>query len=121
LLRIDQFIREILLAGKLDMVTGWVSVDKNRMDECCIPFCCDNVIAACICDTIRTRDRNHGQYPTRVYVKRKTAWEKVSGDAVLSVVAKGTNKIVLNPKFFGEEIVTVKVTSAGPGTVAYLD
>lgn len=94
--RVDQLIRDILLRGKLD-ATQAIWTDKSKMDEVAVAFTCDLLTAACICDTIRTHDRNAKDYPTRVYIFRR-AWSKVAGDALLSLVEDG--EVVLNPALF---------------------
>jgi hypothetical protein len=98
--RIAPLIRQCLrLADHLDVSRDSVVwVDKSRFDEACIPFICDLLTAACICDTIRSHDRRAGDYPTRVYLKRVAAWEKLAGGVQLSVVKN--EKVMLNPELF---------------------
>ncbi len=95
--RIDKTMREILLLDKLDF-SAHIWVDKERGDEAAVAFSCDLLTAACICDTIRSHDRSVKDYPTRVYLKKVVAWNKLPGAAVLTVVKN--EKVQLNPEFF---------------------
>ena len=95
--RIADMVRQMLLVGKLDRKQV-IQIDKKRPDEAAALFICNLLTAACICDTIREHDRRAKDYPTRVYIRRKTAWEKLSGNVQLSVVVG--DKVVLNPKIF---------------------
>ena len=98
-------MRDILLAGKLD-TTRWINANPTRMDEGAVEFTCDLLAAACICDTIRSHDRKVKEYPTRVYLRRAAAWQRLPNDAVLSVVED--EQVKLNPVIFPEEIVPVE-------------
>lgn len=88
----------LLLGDKIDKTTPIV-MDKSRFDEAGVVFTCDLETAACVCDTIRTKDRNEKRYPTRVYLRRHEAWRKLAGADVLALVEG--DKVVLNPKVFG--------------------
>ena len=94
--RIDPLIG-IVMGGKLDLSKA-IKVDPDRLDETAVAFSCDLLTAACICDTIRTHDKAVKDYPTRVYIFRRSAWSKVAGQGHLSIVVD--NKCVLNPKIF---------------------
>jgi hypothetical protein len=99
--RVDPTVRQILLAGKLDL-TRVIRINPDRPDETAVAFTCDLLTAACICDVIRTHDRAAGDHPCRVYLRRSKAWERLPGAAVLSVLDDG--KAVLNPDLFGSPV-----------------
>ena len=109
--RVPETIRDMLLGGKLDLANA-IRVDPSRFDEVAVEFTCDLLTAACICDTLRQHDRTARQHPTRVYVRKATAWNKVPGDAKLALV-KG-EKLFLNPSIFTpvEAAPRVAVTGA---------
>lgn len=98
--RLDPLIKSLLLDGKLDLdTTHLLLVDKDRMDETAVRFTCDLFTAACVCDTLRSRDRRAGDYPTRVYVRWLRAWEKLHSATLLTKVLVD-NEVVLNPELF---------------------
>lgn len=96
--RLLPFVRETLLGGKLDLKGGAIWVDRSRPDETAVAFACSLETAGAICDVIRSHDREAGDYPTRVYVFRRS-WTKLPTDAVLTVMADG--KCLTNPAVFG--------------------
>lgn len=101
--RVDESIRGVILRDKLDLRReSVILLDKNRLDETAIPFTCDLLSAACICDVIREHDRRAGDYPARVYYRRATVWEKLPATAILSLVRPG--KVILNPGVFRVDI-----------------
>lgn len=111
--RVDQLVRQLLLAGKLDLSRDAViQTDKDHFDEMAVRFTCDALTAACVCDTIRNHDRRAGDYPTRVYVRKAVAWVKVAGNEHLSIVVG--DKVLLNPKVFGDEVVTIRESRPMP-------
>lgn len=105
--RIDPTIRSMLLGGKLETDRNKiVRIDPDRMDETGVLLTCDLLTAACIADTIRAHDGGAGDPPTRVYLKRRGAWEKVPGRQALTLVVDG--KPILNPSVFPAAGVTVR-------------
>lgn len=82
--RIDPLIRGVLLKDRL--VREPIKVDPNVIDEVAVEFKGSLLSAACVCDTIRARDKEAGDHPTRVYIYRSKAWTKLSGSVVLSEV-----------------------------------
>lgn len=99
--RIPQLIRNILLRDKVDLSYP-IQTDKNKFDETAILFTCDPLTAACVCDTMRNKDKTEGRYPTRCYVRTNKAWKKIAGSDKLAIVVD--EQIVLNPKVFGKEV-----------------
>jgi hypothetical protein len=95
--RVDPTIRQILLGGKVDL-TNAIKMDKNRFDEAGVAFICPLLQAASICDIVRSHDRELGDFPTRVYLMRVAAWEKLPNAAVLTLILDG--KTMLNPAIF---------------------
>ena len=77
------------------------TVRVGDRDEVCVPFCCDTLTAAIRLDVIRSGDRSGGDQPTRAYVMRATAWQKLPADALLTVV--GGEVVELNPTTFGTQ------------------
>lgn len=77
-----------------------IKVDDSRVDEYGVAFKCDLLKAACICDTLRTKDRNVRRYPTRVYVRKVDGggWSKVPGGVSLTRVHN--DDVYLNPGVF---------------------
>ena len=96
--RVPEMIRECLNFRNVFMRMA-VTTDPDRVDEAAIPFRCDLLTAACICDMIRTHDRGVKDYPTRVYIRKKVAWEKVPANINLTTIEDGDP--VLNPVVFG--------------------
>lgn len=100
--RVDETIRQLLLAGKVDR-SAVIRTDPDRPDEAAVAFSCDALTAACICDTIRDHDRRVGDHPTRAYVQRAGgAWVKLPREAMLSRVVGG--QPVLDPSIFPESV-----------------
>ena len=98
--RIPQVMRDCLqLASIIDCRSeSIVNMDKSRFDEAGVVFTCPLLQAAAVCDVIRNHDRSTKEYPTRVYIKKVTAWSKLAGDAVLTVTQGEV--VVVNPKIF---------------------
>lgn len=103
LTRIPAIIRECLRLG--DKISHdrsrVVKVDPDRIDETVVPFVCPLLEAALVCDVIRGQDRQGGDYPTRVYLFRRT-WSKLTATAVLTLVRDGVP--MLNPEWFPHDI-----------------
>ena len=102
--RIDPTIRSMLLGGKVDLTA--IRVDKDRGDEVAVAFTCDLLSAACICDTLRSHDKRAGDYPTRVYLFKRTAWSRVPGSITLATVKDGS--CTLNRTIFNVEVELAK-------------
>jgi len=113
LTRLPEMIRGMLLTGKL--ATKHIVTDRFRLDEAAVELTCPLLTAACVLDTIRTRDRNAGVYPTRVYLRRTVAWTKLSGSVLLSVVEN--NEVKLNPELFPLDVRPVPICP--PPTAPY--
>lgn len=94
--RVHPTVRESLLGHGLFLLHQRpVLMDRERMmDETGLAFACPLLQAAAICDLIRDHDRKAGDTPTRVYLRRVRAWEKVSAEVSLM---QGDR---LNPKVF---------------------
>jgi hypothetical protein len=71
---------------------------EDRFADTAVPFRCDLLSAAMICDVLRATDRKFNDAPTRIYLLRDGKWRRLVGDAVLSVVDGG--KVQLNPAIF---------------------
>ncbi len=102
--RIDPTIRSMLLGDKVDLTA--IRVDKDRGDEVAVAFTCDLLSAACICDTLRSHDKRAGDYPTRVYLFKRTAWSRVPGSIMLATVKDGS--CTLNRTIFNVEVALAK-------------
>lgn len=100
--RIDPTIRGILLSGKLDLSDA-IRTDPQRMDEVAVAFSCDLLVAACIVDTLRFRDRSAGVHPTRCYVNKSgSTWVKIGGSQNLTELVG--EKIVLSSEIFSPDV-----------------
>lgn len=88
--RLDPLTRQILIAGRVD-AGAMVMVGK----EIAVPFSCDLLLAACLCQAVRNLDRRADRAPCRVYLKKADAWNKVPGIVDLITVEGG--KCLLNP------------------------
>lgn len=91
--RIDDDIRLMALSGSLNRKPL-----KMKDGEVGVEFNCDPLLAAELCDTIRTNDRIAGQEVTRVYLFDGETWVKVSAKAFLTVTINETR--TLNPDVF---------------------
>lgn len=111
--RVGEEMRTLMFGKSLKPTP--IVIDKNDETEVAVPFSCGLLRAAMMCDVVRGTDRKCGDPPTRVYLKRKTTWTKVSGQALLTVV-DDEEKCRLNPKMFkvksSEEkpLISVEVT-----------
>lgn len=108
--RLPDSIRQMLLLDKLDLSTP-IRTDPERLDEAAVAFNCDLLSAACIIDVLRSHDRKAGDYPTRAYLRRASAWNKLPGHAVLTEVVDGKPR--LNPDWFPQ-----RIKGAAPGFAA---
>lgn len=97
LMRIDPSIRPMLLAGKVNL-KDVIRTNPDVIDETAVGFSCDTLTAATLIDVIRSHDRESGDYPTRAYIRRRTSWERIPGNAVLTAVLDG--KVILHPEIF---------------------
>ena len=118
LTRIDPTVRAMLLGGKLDVASGPIRTDPERLDESAIAFSCDLLTAACCLDVMRDHDRRAGDYPTRCYVKTASVWNKLPGRATLTVTITDKylehGKVVLNPEWFPHAVAPVVIKHSGP-------
>ncbi|SRR6266404_4623602 len=111
LTRIDETIRAMLLGGKLDLDPEHaIKVDPGRMDETAVTFVCDLLTAASASDVIRGRDREAGDHPTRVYLRRIKAWERLPVAAVLTRVCGG--ELFLDPGVFPPAAASVPIAAS---------
>lgn len=100
--RIPHDARPIIIGKKVDpRKEALIRFDEDKRDEIAVPFICDLIRAASVCDVLRESDRGLGDSPTRVYIQSSpdTPWRKVPGDVVL-VFSKGDGTLVLNPEYF---------------------
>lgn len=119
--RLDQFVREVGLGGKLCLdPLRLIDLDKNRADEKYVELTCDLLMAASMCDVLRSADRNHGDYPTRVVVFRRS-WTKMVANCCLTLVqwddVAKKSTVVLNPEFFTPLVCVVKEEKRAEGKV----
>lgn len=110
--RVDPLIRAELLGGKIDVKAGPVRIDPRRPDLAAVGFRCDLLTAAIVCDILRSHDRELGDAPTRVYIKRAEAWEPLAGRVVLTVVVDG--KCQLSPEVFPPVLELLPVAPPAP-------
>ncbi len=102
--RLDPAMRRRLLAGRLG--GQHVRVDPERRDEVAVPFACDLLTAAIACDLIRAQDREVGDRPARVYLRKGKAWVKLAAGALLTAEVEG--KAVLDPDLFAAPCVEIR-------------
>ena len=95
--RVSPDIRPVLLGGRLQLTP--IRMDKDRPDETGVEFTCPLLEAALIIDTLRGHDKKVGDYPTRAYIRRGTAWTKLPGDRILTIISE-EGDIRLNSLFF---------------------
>ncbi len=112
--RIAPTLRTKLFSGRLDLSkplsTAWDRT--NIKEEVAVLFTCDLLTAAIICDTVRSHDRKAGDFPTRLYLKRKS-WARIPSGVVLTALTE-ENKCVLNPKVFSLEMGKLGQTPLTP-------
>lgn len=84
-------VNELLDVSKAGVV-------NESVEDAAMPFRCDLLTAASFCDVLRGIDRRAGCRPTRVYLQRVAAWDKLAESAVLTVLTNG--KPALNPELF---------------------
>ena len=75
-----------------------VRIDPDDLEEVAVPFVGDLLSAACICDILRSHDREAGDVPTRVYAKNGGGWESIRGNVALVIMQQGV--ATLNPLVF---------------------
>lgn len=114
LTRLPEAIRPMLLGGKISRSSEIVRAEPDRGDGAAVVFDCDLLTAATVADVVRAHDRRAGEPPTRVYVRRNVAWNRLVGDSILTVVEGGKAK--LNPRVFGNgaEVEHVVEVAAPP-------
>ena len=99
--RVPVVMRQKLLAGRLDLKRHIdMRFDRAKeADEAAVVFVCPLLEAAIICDWIRSNDRASGDYPTRLYIKRKVSWTRIPSYVILTEVGDD-GKCRLNPEEF---------------------
>lgn len=102
LTRVEEPVRSLLVSDHLDFAGGAIRTDPDRIDEAAVAFSCDLLTAACICDTLREHNKRSGEYPTRVYLRRGTAWTKLSGQVTLTRVVG--DRVELDYELFPPEV-----------------
>lgn len=100
--RVPDVMKHKLLSGRLDLSRRInTQTTRHEPDEAAIPFKCPLLEAAIIGDWLRSQDRQHGVFPTRLYINRKgVAWGRILSYVVLTEVDEETGKVKLNTDFF---------------------
>lgn len=98
--RVPDHVRVSLTGGKIELKPLLVNSDDAK--ETAVAFSCDLLTAASVCDYLRRLDRKVGDFPTRVYLKKRSAWAKVPGHQALTIVIDG--KPALHPVLFNETL-----------------
>jgi len=100
----EPFLRRLELRKRL--IDRPISMDEDKKEpdvkNVALEFSCDLLTAASICDVIRSHDQRSGDYPTRVYIFRKSAWSQLSQSAIL--VETVDDEMRLSRKVFPQEI-----------------
>jgi hypothetical protein len=81
--RVDLQVRQVMLMGRIHFDP--IRFDDDKLDEVGVAFSCSLLEAAVIGDTIRVLDRQAGDPPARLYLRKETTWRKLPADAVLVV------------------------------------
>src|SRR5262245_16547098 len=84
--RLGPALRNRFLAGKLNLQEP-IWVDRNNPHETAVAFLQERtglMLAAVICDLIRSEDRKANRPPSRVYLNRGNGWLRIPGNAVLT-------------------------------------
>ncbi len=105
--RVPPQVREELFGhGLFHLHPRPIWMDKEVMEETGLAFACGLLQAASICDILRKHDRSIGQTPTRVYLRRVKAWQKLGRDDILvkfdrlnPAVFPPERAVVVQPKF----------------------
>lgn len=96
-----------LCQGRLNLEQPFVAEAVSRKDSKGVPqiykvyaveFNCTLLVAATICDMIRSRDREYGHTPSRLYIMRDTAWSRLPMDTVFTV--RQEEILLLSPEIF---------------------
>lgn len=98
--------------------TDWDRKAECATDERAVVFTCSLISAAVLCDLMRSHDREAGDFPTRLYIKRKE-WSRIPSHVVLTVVRGG--KAVLNPDFFKVELDVAPATELESQVITFGD
>lgn len=111
--KVDPSVREKLkLSDKISRQTVDMRFDRvKESDEAAVVFNCDLLTAALICDILRSHDREMGDSPTRLYLKRKS-WSRIPSYVVLTVVVNGHTE--LNPEVFPTAVPLVDLVPLPP-------
>ena len=113
--RVDPMIREFMLVKNLDARSP-IRLDPDDALQVGVPFKCDTLMAACICDTLRVHDKRIGDPPTRVYLRRRGTWSLIPDEAILTKVVNGSPR--LDPMLFPD---SVKLVKANPPTLGRVE
>lgn len=108
--RVTPEMRINLLKGRINPSKDQVITItvKEGQTERAIPFTCELLQAALVCDIIRSHDRQAGDTEARIYIEKDGEWKKMERTAILTI--SGGKK--LNPKYFDvEETIIVKKES----------
>jgi hypothetical protein len=89
-----------LLSGRLDMTT-LVRAGNSREGDPSVMFSCELLLAAVICDLIRSRNRETGEPTIGIYVCRAgEVWQRARDRDVFTVPGLTGGPRRLNPEFF---------------------
>ncbi len=112
--RMTDEMRQRLISPRVDAIK-WIRMGEK---EAAVQFTCDLLTAATVCDIVRSHDREVGDEPTRVYVRRKVAWERLPAAAVLTTVdARGD--VALSPEVFPTKPRAVAAAPPRPQRVTF--
>jgi hypothetical protein len=112
--RMTDAMRQRLITGRVDTIR-WLRIGEM---EAAVQFTCDLLTAATVCDIIRSHDREVGDEPTRVYVRRGTAWNRLPALAVLTAV-EPSGAVVLHPAVFPTKPRAVAAAAPKPQRVQF--
>lgn len=96
--RVDQSIRAKLIGSRLDLEHPISTEFDDGRKGVAVPFSCDLLTAAIVCDYLRNLDRQAGDDETRIYIKKET-WSRVWAYQELTIPVG--EEVYLNPELFG--------------------
>ena len=112
--RMTDAMRQRLITGRVDAVK-WIRLGEM---EAAVQFTCDLLTAATVCDIVRSHDREVGDEPTRVYIRRGVAWNRLPALAVLTTV-EPSGAVILHPTIFPSRPRAEAVAAARPRPVHF--